>query len=256
MSVLGDILGWLLIIGGFISYYFQIYKLYIRKNTQGLNLNMIIFGALGSYFNLLGIIGLNIKHLLHTCQGYQCVSDCLPIIQMFSPWICYEIIYLLYYKYTENISKFVFIGIHINYVIFISLTMILSLNNNQLLTQLSIFYNVLASILSIIMWIPQIITTIKDKQEGTLSLWSIGTHAIGCIMVIIYQCGFEKQNFTNVISYLFSLIFEIFIVMYCLYYKKYTDNRNERIHSNSSNPESNLSTIYSNLDLLTEDSDE
>mgnify|MGYP001295188870 CR=1 FL=1 len=197
MSIIGDILGFILILGGFISYYFQIHKLYKFKNTQGLDLTMVIFGVLGSYFNLLGIIGLNLNHLFSNCNGYKCISDILPIVQFFSPWICYEIIYVMFYYYDNNVSKIIFTSVHICYILFLILIVTIS-QNKDLLTKISIIYNILASILSIIMWLPQIKTAINEKQEGSLSLWSVGTHSLGCVFVVLYQ---ENQQMSNFIKF-------------------------------------------------------
>jgi uncharacterized protein with PQ loop repeat len=106
------------------------------------------------------------------------------------------------------------------------------ISSDKPIYSLSIAYNVLSGILSVLMWIPQAITTYYEKNPGSLSLWSIGTHGVGCILIIIYQCALEKQNFVNILSYLFSAIFEFLILGYCLYYIKYPDTHILNIQEN------------------------
>ena len=68
------------------------------------------------------------------------------------------------------------------------------------------------------MWIPQIITTFKDKNEGSLSLISLGCHSTGCLLVIIFQI-LEKQAFSVILPYIIAFICESWLVLYCLYIK-------------------------------------
>ena len=80
-------------------------------------------------------------------------------------------------------------------------------------------FNIFAGILSIAMWIPQILTTYINKNEGTLSLLSLGFHALGCIMVIIFQL-LEKESFSTIIPYIVALLCESWILYYCFLQKR------------------------------------
>ena len=79
--------------------------------------------------------------------------------------------------------------------------------------------NVLSAILSVSMWIPQLITTWTEKKAGSLSLISLGCHAMGCLLVIIFQIN-EKQIFSTILPYIIALICESWLVFYCIYNKR------------------------------------
>ena len=217
MEIINQILGWTIILGTFITYGFQYKKLYDIKNIEGINDNMLILGCTSSVFNLMGIIISNLspnKENLNKSLYFKL----LPIIQIFSPWFCLQINYLIYYIY-ENRNyyrkKFIFFNIAIFLLLIIIFPLItVELYNNYGI--LSDTLNILSAILSIMMWIPQIITTFNKKTEGSLSLISLACHACGCLLVIIFQLS-EKQLFSTILPYIVALFCESWLVIYCLY---------------------------------------
>ena len=213
MEILNEILGWIIIIGTFVTYGFQYKKLYDNKSVIGINDNMLLLGCASSMLNLLGIIASNIDNF----NNGNLYFKLLPIIQLFSPWLCLQINYHLYYIYEQNVSKRIkyklFNLLLALFVLPIYPLIIISSKNNHIMV--SNIFNILSGILSVAMWIPQIKTTYRDKQAGTLSLLSIGCHAIGCLMVIIFQL-LEKEAFSTIIPYIIALLCESWIVYYCL----------------------------------------
>ena len=97
------------------------------------------------------------------------------------------------------------------------------LNSNILYYSGQIF-NILASILSVAMWIPQLYTSYKIKKEGSLSLIALFIHCIGCILTVIYQVILSKQDFTVGLPYLLGAILELFVIIVCVYYKNKSIN--------------------------------
>jgi uncharacterized protein with PQ loop repeat len=218
MSTLEVLLGLFIIIGTFVTYSFQYKKLYDKKNTTGINDNMLLLGCLSSCLNLIGGISGNMK--LININASNIFS--LPIIQLFSPWICLQINYLIYYLYDNNQKnklKFKMFNLMIFIILFIVYPiMITNCNNNYLI--IANILNAFASIFSILMWVPQIITTYRSKTPGSLSLISVGCHSIGCLMVIIFQL-IEKQLFSVTIPYIVALLCEAWIVIYCYLHRHY-----------------------------------
>ena len=216
MEIFNQILGWIIILGTFITYGFQYKKLYDIKNVEGINDNMLLLGCTSSVFNLMGIIISNLSQNIDKSLYFTL----LPIIQIFSPWFCLQINYLMYYIYENrnyHRKKFIFFNISIFLLLFIVFPIVaVELYNNYGI--LSDSLNILSAILSILMWIPQIITTFKEKKEGSLSLLSLGFHAVGCLLVIIFQLS-EKQIFSTIFPYIVALSCESWLVIYCLYIK-------------------------------------
>ena len=81
MSVSEVMLGLFIIIGTFVTYSFQYKKLYDKKNTTGINDNMLLLGCLSSCLNLIVYISGNMN--LININASNIFS--LPIIQLFSP---------------------------------------------------------------------------------------------------------------------------------------------------------------------------
>ena len=231
MEVLNQVLGWFIIVGTFITYGFQYKKLYDRKTVVGINDNMLIMGCLSSILNLLGIITSSYYDIVNN-RGEKLYFELLPIIQLFSPWICLEINYIIYYYYDicqMRKTKFKLYNFLQIICVFIGYP-ILMLCIKDDYDVFSNLLNVISGIFSVLMWIPQIKTTLLEENEGTLSLISVGCHAAGCLLVIVFQL-MENSPFSTIIPYIIALCCEGWIVCYCLY-KKYWRKKNEPLLNN------------------------
>jgi hypothetical protein len=225
MEIINQILGWIIIVGTFITYSFQYKKIYNLKTIVGINDNMLLLGCSSSAFNLMGIIGSNLIYF----QKYNTnlYFKLLPIIQILAPWICLQIIYSIYFIYDTNEysrTKFKYFNIaqFIILLIVFPITVFLKFNDYA---GFSDAFNIIAAITNIAMWIPQIITTCINKTPGSLSLLSVGFHSLGCILVIVFQL-LEKESFTTIIPYIVSAICEGWLVGYCTYIG-YLNRKNE-----------------------------
>jgi len=213
MEIVNQILGWVIIVGTFITYGFQYKKLYDTKNVIGINDNMLLLGCSSSLLNLLGIISSNIDNF----NNGNLYFKLLPLIQLFSPWICLQINYHIYYIYETDpfkLSKYKLFNILL-VILTITIYPILIICSNNYHGIVADILNSLSGIFSVAMWIPQILTTYREKHAGALSLLSIGCHALGCIMVIVFQL-MEKQHFSVIIPYIIALLCESWIVCYCI----------------------------------------
>tara|TARA_B100000963_G_scaffold222068_1_gene193577 strand:- start:2123 stop:2893 length:771 start_codon:yes stop_codon:yes gene_type:complete len=213
MELINQFLGWIIIIGTFITYSFQFKKLVSNKNVIGINDNMLLLGCASSMFNLLGLIASNIDNFGKGNLYFKI----LPIVQLFSPWLCLQINYHLYYIYENNVGKQtkykLFNLLLALFVIPVYPLIIISSKKHHLMV--ADIFNIMSGILSVGMWIPQLMTTYRDKKAGTLSLLSVGLHAVGCLLVIIFQL-LEKEALSTIIPYIIALLCESWIVYYCL----------------------------------------
>ena len=222
--LLNNLFGWVLISGTIISYIPQYIKLYKYKTTIGISELMLIYGALSCLFNVIASIEVN-REGISKCKD-DCYNIFLPIVQLTIPWITGLIFYAMFiYYYKEydrvrvifNLYKFT----AINLVVFL-VTFIVNYFSNSFDTDetVSIVYSILSSIFCIIMWIPQIRTTIETREEGSLSLLSLFIHALGCLVTVIYQSLTNKSMFWVITSYIISFITEMGIVTICIYFKR------------------------------------
>lgn len=224
--IINNIFGWVLILGTIISYSPQYIKLYQIKSSKGISEWMLIFGGLSCLFNVIASIEVNRKNISYCNDNKNCYELLLPIAQLISPWITGLIFYAMYIFYydEENPHKVKFnsqIFILLNLFVFL-ITFIVNFTSNQYNSDysISVAYSILSSIFCIVMWIPQIMTTYKNKEEGSLSLLSVFIHAMGCLITIIYQTLTNNAMFWVITSYIISFITENGLVIMCLYYKR------------------------------------
>ena len=86
--------------------------------------------------------------------------------------------------------------------------------------------NIISTVASLVMWLPQIYTTYTLKNNHSLSLVALSIHAFGCLTTVIYQGVFIKQPIWVITSYIVGFISETSIVIICLYYSH--RNKKER----------------------------
>lgn len=231
MEVVNQVLGWIIILGTFITYGFQYKKLYDNKNVIGISDNMLIMGCLSSILNLLGIITSSYDDLIHN-KGQELYFELLPIIQLSAPWVCLQINYIMYNRYDNcqfRKTKFkLYNFLQLVCVLIAYPILMLCIKNDY--NVFSNLLNILSGIFSVLMWMPQIKTTLIEENEGTLSLLSVGFHAAGCLLVIIFQL-LEQSPFTTIIPYIIALCCEGWIVLYCLW-KKHIRKRDEPLLNN------------------------
>ena len=221
-DIISQIIGWLLISGTIISYIPQYYRIYRYKSSKGISEWMLIYGGLSCMYNVFGTFESE-RDKLNNCN--YCYKVLLPLVQLTIPWICGLIFYatfIIFYRGDDEISNIrrrliIFILVNIISVILVVLWNLMS-NNNVIADVLSI----ISSVFSIIMWMPQIRTTHKTGEQGSLSVISLLVHAVGCLITVIYQCYFNNVSILVIASYIISFLLEMYIVVICIYFNRKT----------------------------------
>jgi len=220
--ILSISVGWILIAGTTVSYIPQYVKLYRRRETRGISQIMLIMGVLSGWYNFTAAVQLSLPHLREELSIYTVT----PLLQILSPFVCFLILYSQYVHYlraeqreyiTENLhwSKSVVI---VSCLIFLGMILFSCIN----LTPgadgriFGMIMNIVSGLMSVGMWIPQIISSSKEKEAKSLSLWSLGIHAAGCFIVVIYQAILSPQSPWDVIPFALSGVLEIVIIVICL----------------------------------------
>lgn len=236
-NILEIIMVWGLIIGTLLSYVPQYYRLYIIKSVTGISESMLLFGIFSSYTNVLGSIQENLESLVE-CKGYDCYDFYIPIVQLFSPCLCaliFYAFYLFYYYYDTDylvINKFykkqpnnlvkkrAIYSLILTICILLYFVLVNIFENYDFINLSGKVLNIISTILSIIMWLPQIYTTYKLKNNHSLSLTALSIHAVGCLTTVIYQSVFLMQPVWVILCYIVGFVSETSIVCMCVYYKR------------------------------------
>ena len=182
MNFYDSILGWIIILGSIIPYGIQYYKIFITSSVEGISGLMLLNGCISSFFSLLAIIFNNFYLITNIDDYVEKYLLTVPIIQLATPFTLLEINYLLFFLYIINRKpKYIYICWHIIQVSILTIIfpiLIIFLYN---IKSVYIIFNVISGGFSLIMWLPQMITTIKKKNSGALSVTSLIIQAIGCI---------------------------------------------------------------------------
>lgn len=246
-NIIRFILVWGLIGGTLLSYVPQYYRIYKNKNTIGISEIMLIFGIFSSFFNVLGTIQENLK-FLSSCQiNNTCYNLYISITQLFSPFLCALIFYCFFLYYNEYDKTFEYRlyqsnktkrGVKLRAIsslciciLLLMYVIIFSLYSSYYNIDLSgKILNIISTIFSLIMWLPQIYTTYKLRQNHSLSLIALGIHALGCLITVIYQTVFIVQPIWVIMCYIVGFLSETSIILICIYFKR--KNKKNREISN------------------------
>jgi len=241
-NIFSIIVGFSMITASIVTYGIQYYKIIKKESIKGINLYMIFMGVISNYLTSLSYLHSN----LHDMKNNFAIT--LDIVQLFIIDFIYILYFTIYLYYTYNnciilqnlqqltserynniekslkkykitillyISSWVFIIIFAIVSIFINLQDNSKMNNNYIIST-----NVLSTILSSIMWIPQLIesyryTYVKTSLSSTFMFLNI----LGILIIIIYQYIINKQNILLIIQYFITIILQICVLL-VLYFKK------------------------------------
>lgn len=236
--ILSNLLLWGLIIGTFVSSIPQFYRIHKNKNNTGISEKMVIMGVLSCTFTFLGMLNSNKTEIFTECNttNYKCYLLLAGLFQLLSPEICYVIIYVLFYYYTENEvsinplfqitskknkkikNNFIFFNVF-NLSFYVSGILLLFICNQKINYIFALVNSILGSIFGVAMWFPQIYKTYLMKGNYTLSVPSLAIHALGCFITVVFQTLFDHQGWLVIIPFLVGGFLEIVVIIMCVYYK-------------------------------------
>jgi len=234
-TIISNIGVWVLIVGTLSANVPQYVRLYRRKNTQGINEAMLIMGTLGCLTSLCGDILDNRSYLIANCSDdlntqYECYMRVVGLVQLACPYIIAYVFYIMYFYYTRindfaDPNSFLSVKTRFIQVLAINLALcvftvisffVLSDTTNH---QINIGLNVVSTVFSIFMWLPQIKETYQQKGNYSLSAISILIHSWGCMSTTIFQTVFNGQSFFVVLPYAMAGLLELTLFCMCMYYK-------------------------------------
>lgn len=234
------ILGYLLCIGGVISYAPQYFNLITTKQHKGiseLSLLLLNAGSASLAANALILNWYKFECYYH-CNFWLCTNDLLSMYQIILGWLVVFPLYLLFVRYKiknserKAINDIIYVGIYIIFIlvmIIVGLVEKLSQDNTKFFIVCAKILGVLSAVFSSIVWIPQIIKLLKTQQQGNLSLLMFIMQTPGNAIIILFQLLYN-QDWTTWISYVITLIEQTMIVIILIIYSIRDRNNPETIN--------------------------
>jgi len=187
-----------------------------------------------------------------------CTANLLPVLQLAAPWLCTYIIFVLLGKYCKNISVSAtndtsgqipialpptqpsrmdviveILFMNNDYVIpLLILTSFFTVSSAALgvglvfrygytanaVTTFANVYGVVALVLLVIQYIPQIYVTHKMKEAGSLSVITLLLQAPGSILVVYFQAIMNHKPWTTWAPYFATAVQQFVLIAQCTLY--------------------------------------
>lgn len=233
-------IGITIMILGFLSYLPQYYKIIQRQSVIGISAVSLFLGCVSSFCNFFGTFLLD-AHFWQCChQNHlshrQCFATLLPMVQLFFIWIFLNVFYILFLIYFNksrridieemrsaksiNTSFFLYVLI---FPICLGFTGTFLLVATNIISKHIILYgnalNIIASILTLIMWAPQIWITYKKQDFVALSPLTIAIQSVGSLVIFVYQVLLSKSDLSIGIPFLVAGLEQVAVLMIGYYYR-------------------------------------
>ncbi|POS88231.1 hypothetical protein EPUL_000130 [Erysiphe pulchra] len=179
-----------ILLGILVSYLSQHYRIISRRTSEGISPFFILLGATSGTCALANVLTLPASRADILCCKivtlFECSAGLLGILQIFVQWLCFSIIVLLFLvffpqdleiseendsvKYTRKTAVVVTCICLAHALVVVIISTCLVLFRPTYLGAWADFLGILAAVLSIIQYLPQIWTTWKLGHVGSLSI--------------------------------------------------------------------------------------
>ena len=221
MNILGILLGIFLSLGGILTYIPQFHKIVKNESVDGISEPCLLLMNLA-------MMCLTMNSLIYNWDYFFIfdIVNLLPFITIFMSWLMTLIYYIIFINYKiKNFEKRLVSALQyvFTYILFALLLIALALGEEMKSNKkfFIIYANVLgiaSSVLNGLVYIPQIYTLLKEKNNGNLSLLMYALQTPGNVVIIIFQALIYKQAVSTWITYVVVLFEQGIILSIMTYY--------------------------------------
>lgn len=259
------VLGIALCLGGLISYVPQYYSLIKYKTTKGISeLSLLVLNLSSAFLAVNALIFNWWKFSCYSnCSFWICTGNLLSFYQIVIGWLAVFPLYVLFvrYKIKESDRRFIRDGIYLLvYILFMFAMVIIGVsddlydkNAKSVLKIFAYVMGVLSAILSVIIWVPQIVKLLRTRSQGNLSLAMFLVQTPGNAVIIGLQILYH-QSWSTWICYVVVMLQQITIVIILIVFKCKSPKTEEILIIND-DPESDLLLSDSSSDESSNESD-
>lgn len=234
--VLTFVLGVALAVGIFGSYIPQHIKILQRKTSEGLSPEFLLLGSLSAVSALVNIFIVTIparECCSSTLTRFQCTNSMVGLLQILLQTLGYVLIFVLcvfatrhsireskedHQKLTINFYVFVVYVVG-NVLTFLYLSMNPYKQKMQLLFFFADFSGIISTILSVIQYIPQLITTYRVKHAGSLSIPMMCLQTPGGYIWSWSLYSQPNSKWSSWLPYFAAANLQLVLLSMCVYFK-------------------------------------
>jgi len=225
MNISGIVLGAFLSIGGILTYIPQFHKIVKNKSVDAISEPCLLLMNLA-------MMCLTMNSLIYNWSYFFTfdIVNLLPFITIAISWLMVLVYYVIFITYKiKNLEKRLISGLTYIFTYLICLLLIIALALGEKMEHNKKFFIIYADILGItsavlngLVYIPQIYTLLKEKNNGNISILMYALQTPGNIVIIIFQSLIYKQAVSTWITYLVILIEQgiILAIMIRYYFKE------------------------------------
>lgn len=224
----------LLITGGiFVSYLPQYFRIYKKQTSEGLSVSFLLLGSCLSIFTFTNIIMIS-SRARYCCRIgaltlFNCINSQLNLIQIGLQCTCAIMILVLVIVFTrgslkqdrEEYKRIIHVGrlVLIHGVALVIQIIIAFTTNRSVLLSLAQINGLMSTLLTVIKYVPQIVTTYKLKHPGTLSIGMMCIQTPGGFIFTATLFFTKGSHWSSWVSYLVAALLQGTLLLLCIYYE-------------------------------------
>lgn len=224
----------LLITGGiFVSYLPQYYRIYKKQTSEGLSVSFLLLGSCLSIFTFTNIIMIS-SRARYCCRIgaltlFNCLNSQLNLIQIGLQCTCAIMILVLVIVFTrgslkqdrDEFKRIIHVGrlVLLHGIALVIQIIVAFTTNRSILLYLAQLNGLMSTLLTVIKYVPQIVTTYNLKHPGTLSIGMMCIQTPGGFVFTATLFFTKGSHWSSWVSYLVAALLQGTLLLLCIYYE-------------------------------------
>lgn len=230
------ILAWVLTVGIYISFVPQHVKVIKRRTSEGLSPSYLLMGSISAFASFVNmyLVTVPARHCCtHTLNAYQCANAMSGYVQVGVQAIGYCLIIVLCVYLTKNSPNqsaheykliyryFLFFVLYVVICFIACIVIVHAPGQQRARVPFADFSGVLSTILQVLQYIPQLWTTFKLSEPGSLSIPSMVIQVPGTFYWAYSLYDDPASKWSSYVPFFAAASLQAILLLLCIYYKIY-----------------------------------
>lgn len=232
-STANFVLSLLITFGIFLSYIPQYHRIFKKRTSEGLSVNFLLLGSCSLIFTFTNIIMIS-SRARYCCRSgaltlFNCINSQLNLIQIGLQCTCAIMILVLVLVWTKDsvkqdkdeFARIIRVGYFVILHAVVSAVQIIVAfsTNRSVLLSLAQFNGLMSTLLTVVKYVPQILTTYHLKHPGTLSIGMMCIQTPGGFLFTATLFFTKGSHWSSWMSYFVAAVLQGSLLVLCIYYE-------------------------------------